>query len=142
MSYLFSVATAFNQDIGGWDVSAVTNMGLMFAHANAFNQDIGGWNVSAVTNMSTMFYYAIAFNQDIGGWDVSAVTTMGSMFKGIALSTPNYDTLLTGWSLRSVQHNVNFHGGNSIYSYEAVSARKTLTDSFGWTITDDGVDEK
>jgi len=49
-----------------------------------FNQDIGGWNVSGVTNMNGMFWNSRAFNQDIGGWDVSSVTTMSQMFENAA----------------------------------------------------------
>ena len=56
-------------------MSSVTNMNLMFWGASAFNQDIGGWDVSSVTNMNRMFVSATAFNQNIGGWDnVSSVT--------------------------------------------------------------------
>ena len=41
---------------------------------SAFNGDIGKWNVSKVTTMETMFQGAISFNGDIsgfldGGWD-------------------------------------------------------------------------
>ena len=51
-------------------------MNSMFGGAQIFNEDIGDWDVGAVTDMHYMFYYARAFNQDIGDWDVSAVTRM------------------------------------------------------------------
>ena len=60
----------FNQDIGGWDVSNVTNMTYMFSNADAFNQDIGGWDVSNVYSIQWMFAYNDSFNQDISNWEV------------------------------------------------------------------------
>ena len=45
----------------------------MFCDANAFNQPIGNWDVSKVSDMSYMFCSAKAFNQPIGNWDVSNV---------------------------------------------------------------------
>ena len=41
MSRLFYDARVFNQDISGWNVSNVTDMGGMFAYS-AFNYNIGG----------------------------------------------------------------------------------------------------
>ena len=46
---------------GNPDLSNVTDMSLMFHRATAFNQDISGWDVSKVTDMSNMFSHADCF---------------------------------------------------------------------------------
>ena len=64
-------------------MSSVTNTSGMFYEAKAFNQYIGNWNTSNVTNMSYMFsgYSKLtAFNQDINNWDTSSVIEMTQMF--------------------------------------------------------------
>ena len=45
MEYMFNQATYFNQNIGNWNTSAVTNMYAMFALAVSFNQNISNWCV-------------------------------------------------------------------------------------------------
>jgi surface protein len=141
MGQMFRGATAFNQPIGNWDVSKATDMSSMFRNASAFNQNIGSWNVAAVTTMASMFRSALAFNQNIGSWNIAAVTTMSSMFNGVTLTTANYDAILTGWAAQAVKPSVSFHGGSSKYSCSAAASRAVLTGApNNWIITDGGAD--
>ena len=138
MNFMFYATDEFNQPIGDWDVSNVTNMANMFTGAESFNQPIGDWDVSSVTSMYYMLSYAYMFNQPIGDWDVSSVTNMYNMLHSVTLSTENYDNLLLGWEKLSLQHNIDFHAGNSRYSTAAANARENIISKFGWFIIDGG----
>ncbi len=152
MSNLFSSASAFNQDIStktindgldeeyeAWDVSKVISMSRMFRNASVFNQDISSWDISNVTNMNLMFIDATAFDQNLGTWQIGAVTDMTDMFKDAALSTENYDALLTSWAAQMVQSGVTFGAGNTQYSAgAAATAHASLIADDNWTITDGG----
>jgi surface protein len=127
----------FNQDISNWDVSNVIIIGNMFRDNTVFNQDIGGWDVSKVQLMDAMFSNAISFDQDLGAWNIVDVKNITDMFKGVTLSTANYDSLLIGWSNLTLRPDLNFNGGNSLYCSGA-AARQSIIDNFGWTITDGG----
>ena len=98
MSFMFSQANDFNQNISGWDTSKVTDMENMFFQTAAFNQDISAWDVSSVLNMKDMFQQATAINQDLNAWDVSSVTDMNNMF-GDALS---FNQDIGGWNTSQV----------------------------------------
>ena len=98
MSYLFSAASSFNENISFWDTSNVTNMEYMFDVAHAFNQDISNWDTSNVTSMKNMFFSATSFNQDISSWDTSSVTNMKSMFG----SATSFNQDLGSWDTSSV----------------------------------------
>ncbi len=95
---MFISCNKFNQDLSGWDVSAVTTMEGMFKDAHRFNQDISGWDVSNVTNMSRMFAYCGEFNQDLTTWNTSNVTNMSSMFTGAR----NFNGDISTWDVSNV----------------------------------------
>ena len=55
----------------------------------SFNQPIGNWDVSNVTDMSWMFKMHLLSTRPIGDWDVSNVTDMDYMFE-VAIFQPTH----------------------------------------------------
>ena len=61
------------------NLSIVSDMSSMFSGRTYVTGDIGGWDVSNVTDMSQMFMYS-GFNGDISSWDVSNAKYYSNVF--------------------------------------------------------------
>ena len=126
MSHMFQ-GTAFNQDIGSWDTSYVKLFSSMFANID-FDQDISSWYFTGLWNLSNLGFQYFFLN--------NSKSSTG-------LSTANYDALLVTWGNQAssmTQNLVNVHMGSSTYTANsaAATARSTLVNTYGWSITDGG----
>jgi surface protein len=113
----FFSQTAFNQDIGSWDVSNVTNMVSMFQNARTFNQNIRSWDTSNVTDFTDMFSRATAMISAFTGVTGFSATPTSAFFA----SSPNPTTD------RDVFGSINAQNlqtqSNLIKSISAISSR-------------------
>jgi surface protein len=144
---------AFNQDIGGWDVSNVTDMQAMFAYADSFNQDISDWDVSNVTNFDWMFYGAQSFNQSLAWLDMPGMTgNPGGIMAWTSMSALNVDGTLAGWVAQTPPSNLSLYLGtlpygwcngeawcnlvnNNFYTEGSGSVAVAALQAAGWTVT-------
>lgn len=97
--------TSFNQNLNGWDVSAVTSLKATFYNSRVFKGDISEWDVSSVYHFDYTFKYAVYFNTDINKWDVSSGSYFRNMFDwakafGHCLDWSIQDRALTNYMFR------------------------------------------
>ena len=64
---------------------------------------------------------------------------MNEMLENTSLSSDNYDSILIGWASQNLQQDVPLGAGSTMYCSGA-TARNTLVNTYGWTITDGGYD--
>jgi len=115
---MFEYSTIFNQNIGSWTISNISDMSFMFYQSTAFNNGDDGnthtyplWNIptntASISNLNSIFSGASKFNQPIDNWNVSNVTDMGSMFSRAS----NFNQPIEKWIVSNV---VNM---SSMFSY-------------------------
>jgi surface protein len=89
--------------------------------------------------MALMFESCTSFNFDLDSWNVSGVTDMSGMLDNTGISTANYDSLLVGWSLLTLQNNVVFGVNGLIYTSggAGATARESIETNYSWTFVGD-----
>jgi len=151
---LHILSTLENIDISTLDVSSVTQASRIFRKGNSFtNLDVSNWDTSSFELMPGLFQECFSLkNLKISDWDVSSVTDASNFLNNTGnLNTGNlgpltraeYDKTLVNWAAQSVQSNVPIDFGVTKYSANsaAADARQTLVDTYGWIITDGGVED-
>ena len=133
-----------------WDTSDVSSFRSSFYNSKLFSNenentlDLSNWDTSNVNDFSYMFYMGngkgkVDFN--MGAWDIENMTQAISFYAGFnaqPISIENYNSTLISWAAQNATSNISISFGSSQYTYEAASARQTLIDTYGWTITDGG----
>ena len=138
MGQMFDTATAFNCDIGGFNVSNCANFGFMFRGANTgtvsrFNNggssSIGSWILKSTgsINMWFMFGRATAFNQPIGAWNTSRVTSMQTMFS----QATSFNQNIGSWNVSLVS---NFSGFMENKTFNDFSSANLDAIYNGWIV--------
>ena len=148
---MFKDCYSFNQPLNYWNgkLKNLTNISGMFDSALVFNQNIDGWGpaLSGVTTMERVFFQAHDFNQPISSWDVRNVNSMEDMltdpfFGPLAFSQANYDSALNSWANLAINVGVKTNVDldvDATRSSASVNAYNTLSNVYGWNITDGGL---
>lgn len=119
-----------------------TSGGAYAFDANSFNQPIGVWDMTRVTNVSYMFSLNPAFDQDIGAWNIINCTNFSNFMTGknpSTFSATNLDAIYNGWGSKVVQSGRTITFATAKYTAAGVAGRANLTGTYSWTITDGGL---
>ena len=114
LSNTFNGAVAFNQDLSTWDLSSALTTSAMFANTAAFDSPINLTTTTFVTDMSSMFANAAAFNQPIDALNVSTVANMANMFSG----TTAFNQPLTTWDTSAVTDTTGMFDGAAAFNQD------------------------
>jgi len=127
----FNLTTVNN--FGNWDISGINSLRTMLFNCRQFDQDVGSWNTSRVTNFIGVFGSSIfqgdpvgVFNNggspSIGNWDTSNATDMTQIF----LNQPKFNQNIGNWNVKNVTNMTAMFG---VY-WQSSTPWQTMSGSF------------
>ena len=128
-------------NLSSFDTSSAINMTAMFKDTGSLSAiDVSGFDTSSVTNFSQMFRVTGATDVRCDLFDISAATNLTHFFQGSTLTTARYDAVLVSWAGQTVTSGLNVNFGTSEFTSggAAETARTSLINDDGWTISDGG----
>jgi hypothetical protein len=103
----------------------------------------GNWDTSKVTNWYQFMYYqpsTIILDMDISSWSFEGSPTDAiNSFSLPTLTSEQYTKALIAWAASEPSYSATINLGNAQYDYSAYSAKMSLVNDYGWTITDGGI---
>jgi surface protein len=102
ISYVFYGATIFNSGIDSWITSSVTAAAFAFSappsQSTAFDQDISGWDMAALSSSEQMFKRS-ALSYDLSGWNPQNLVGQLGTFADTPIYTDCSTTvnIVCGW---------------------------------------------
>ena len=109
----------------------------MFRNAGISGSLPAGMNLPSLVSGAGMFRETAISGNLPSGMELPLLTDGANMFTSTNIDTSSYSDFLVRMEAANSNDDVDFHGGNATYNYEAVAARASLV-SRGWTITDGG----
>lgn len=128
-------------DARGMDTSSATNMFVMFKQTSSLSTvDVSGFDTSSVTNFSQMFRSTGATDVRCDLFNISSATNLENFYGNSSLTTTRYDAVLISWAGQTVTSGLAVSFGNSTFTSggSAETARTSLINDDGWTISDGG----
>lgn len=137
-----------NMTISAIDVpntSNVSDFRFCFFQVRNINVDVSQWDISNATNLASMLRRT-KFNRSLANWNIVNVSNMLDIMDGVTtFSTANYNATLIGWvatldayvlagNTYTLTPSTNF--GTAVATGSGLTARNTLINTYGWSITD------
>jgi len=127
--FMFGNDTGVNGALAStaWNPGVATTMIGMFDGATNFNQPIGTWTTTKVTNMQYIFLNS-SENQNLSAWNVTGITASSQGLNNWenTFNVSNYSATIYNWSLEAVKTGINDSVPTTYINQEGVVAHTNL----------------